>query len=75
MEDKESSLQNFASQLQQWDAESDELKAGTGEANADEAQVEFLDQSAPIRFFPHPMNYARRRRRRRARWKPEQTCI
>jgi hypothetical protein len=73
MEDKKSHLQNLAGQLQQWDAEIDELKAGAGKANA-EARPELLDQIAPIRFFPQPTNYARRRKRRRASWKPKQTC-
>jgi hypothetical protein len=74
MEDKKSDLQNFTGQLQQWDAEIDELKVGAGKVNA-EAKSELFDQIAPIRFFPQPKNYARRRKRRRASWKPEQTCI
>ena len=74
MEDKKSYWQNLADQLQQWDAEINELKTEAGKANA-EARPELLDQIAPIRFFPQPMNYVRKWKRRRTSWKPEQTCI
>ena len=68
MEDQEGQkfyLQNIDDQLRQWDVEIEELKAAAGSPNA-EAEMELLNQIAPIRFFFQPMNYGPRGKRRRA---------
>lgn len=49
MEDQKFHLENIDNRLRQWDVEIHKLKAKAGKANA-EAQMELLNQMAPIRI-------------------------